>query len=58
MSQLLLEVKNVSKSFGAVKALENVSISLGKGEILGLVGDNAAGKSTLLKILAGAYSSQ
>ncbi|MCX7667975.1 MAG: ATP-binding cassette domain-containing protein [Atribacterota bacterium] len=55
MSSLLLEARNISKSFGAVRALENVSLSLERGEILGLVGDNAAGKSTFLKILAGVH---
>jgi simple sugar transport system ATP-binding protein len=49
----VIRVENVSKSFGAVTALVDVTMSLGKGEVLGLVGDNGAGKSTLIKILTG-----
>jgi len=49
----LLRMVNISKNFGAVQALKNVDLELDHDEILGLVGDNAAGKSTLMKILAG-----
>jgi len=49
----VLEVKNVYKAFGGLKALTDVSFNLKHGEIVGLVGDNAAGKSTLMKILSG-----
>jgi ABC-type sugar transport system ATPase subunit len=51
----VLEIKNISKSFGAVVALDNVSLDLYKNEIVGLVGDNGAGKTTLIKIISGVY---
>ena len=51
----ILELKNISKSFGAIKALDDVSLSLNPGEVLGLMGDNGAGKSTLIKIIAGNF---
>jgi ribose transport system ATP-binding protein len=51
----LIEMHNIHKSFGAIKALNGVNFRLMPGEILGLVGDNSAGKSTLMKILSGAY---
>ncbi|AZO33967.1 MAG: ATP-binding cassette domain-containing protein [Mesorhizobium sp.] len=50
---VVLEMTNISKSFGAVTALVDVSIRLRQGEVLSLVGDNGAGKSTLIKILSG-----
>lgn len=51
----VIEMRGIDKHFGAVQALRNVSFRLLPGEILGLVGDNAAGKSTLMKVLTGAY---
>jgi simple sugar transport system ATP-binding protein len=51
----IVEMRSIRKSFGAVNALVEVNLHLMPGEILGLVGDNSAGKSTLMKILTGAY---
>jgi ABC-type sugar transport system ATPase subunit len=52
----ILRGKNLSKRFGKVLALDDVSIDLFPGEVVGLVGDNGAGKTTLIKLLAGAFS--
>ena len=52
-ADLALRGDNIVKRFGAVTALDGVSLTLGKGEILGILGDNGAGKSTLVKILTG-----
>ncbi|HZK40948.1 MAG TPA: ATP-binding cassette domain-containing protein [Atribacterota bacterium] len=51
----IVEMRNIKKSFGGVQALRGVSLVLHRNEVLGLVGDNAAGKSTLMKILSGAH---
>jgi len=51
----LLELINISKSFGAIHAVDGVSLELDRGQIVGLMGDNGAGKSTLVKIIAGNY---
>ncbi|MEZ5834959.1 MAG: sugar ABC transporter ATP-binding protein [Geminicoccaceae bacterium] len=53
MTETLLELKSVTKSYPGVTALQDVSVSLRKGEVLGLIGENGAGKSTLMKILGG-----
>src|SRR5512134_531412 len=52
----LLEVDGVSKSFGGVRALRDVSLTLRAGEVHALVGENGAGKSTLVKIVTGAHA--
>jgi simple sugar transport system ATP-binding protein len=51
----VVEMRNIKKNFAAVQALKGVDLTLHHGEVLGLVGDNAAGKSTLMKVLSGAY---
>lgn len=52
----LLELRNISKEFGAIHALNDVSFTLDAGEVVGLMGDNGAGKSTLVKIISGIHT--
>ncbi|MEZ5781377.1 MAG: ATP-binding cassette domain-containing protein [Rhizobiaceae bacterium] len=51
----LLEIRSVGKSFGAIRALSDVSFTVGPGEVIGLMGDNGAGKSTMVKLIAGNF---
>ncbi len=51
----LLDVRNVSKNFGAIRALSDASFSVEPGEVVGLMGDNGAGKSTMVKLIAGNF---
>ena len=55
MSSVILEMRNITKTFPGVKALDNVNFSVQQGEIHALVGENGAGKSTLMKVLSGVY---
>jgi len=52
----VLELEGVSKRFPGVVALDDVSVHLGSHEVLGLIGENGAGKSSLMKVLAGIYA--
>src|SRR5512133_1049028 len=55
MSDVILEMRNITKTFPGVKALDNVSFAVTQGEIHALVGENGAGKSTLMNVLSGVY---
>lgn len=55
MARMLLEMKNITKTFGSVKALSDVNLQVQEGEIHALVGENGAGKSTLMNVLSGIY---
>ena len=56
MSEVRLQVKNLCKSFGITKAVQNVSFNVNKGEVHALIGENGSGKSTLTNMLTGIYS--
>lgn len=56
MAEILLEMKNITKTFPGVKALDNVNLQVEQGEIHALVGENGAGKSTLMNVLSGVYT--
>lgn len=56
MTNPILEVKNIGKAYGTVKAITGISASVNAGEVLCILGDNGAGKSTLIKILSGAHA--
>lgn len=55
VSEPLLEVRNLSKNFGAVQALQDLSMAVAPGEVVALAGDNGAGKTTLIKAISGVY---
>lgn len=55
MSGAILELRNVSRSFGGIKAVDDVSFALAPGEIVGLIGPNGAGKSTLVNLITGVH---
>ncbi len=55
-TDLILSLRGVSKSFGAVAALTDVDLDVGRGEVVAVVGDNGAGKSTLVKVLSGVHA--
>jgi ABC-type sugar transport system ATPase subunit len=58
MSEPLLSIRNVSKIFGGLVAVDNVSLDVSRGEVVGLLGDNGAGKSTLIKCISGVYQAE
>ena len=56
MAEWMLRAENISKTFGGVIALDDVSMQIKQGEIVCLVGENGSGKSTMIKIISGVYS--
>ena len=57
MNKVILSLRNLTKSYYGVPAIEDISFDIYSGEIFGLVGENGAGKSTLIKTIAGAIAS-
>ena len=55
MADVILEMKNITKTFPGVKALDNVNLTVERGTIHALIGENGAGKSTLMNVLSGIY---
>ena len=55
MSEYILQTQSVGKNYGSIVALQNVNFNIKPGEVVGIVGDNGAGKSTFIKILSGAH---
>ncbi len=58
MTATVLAVRNLSKIFGGLVAVDNVSLDVRRGEVVGLLGDNGAGKSTLIKCVSGVYQAE
>lgn len=58
MSEFILQMKDINKSFGPVHVLKDVNINVKEGEIHALCGENGAGKSTMMNILSGVYRSE
>ena len=55
MEEIILKAENMVKEFGATKAVKGVTLELKKGSVLGLVGENGSGKSTMSSMIAGVY---
>jgi ABC-type sugar transport system ATPase subunit len=58
MSEPLLSVRNLTKIFGGLVAVDNASFDVARGEVVGLLGDNGAGKSTLIKCISGVHAAE